>query len=107
MSDPSKTNDRLSGKRTARRASSAASAPRGGGGPGRPKSAACTEFSADGAAWSAVNRVKAVDAILCDHCTLLRAVVEGTTDAVFVKDLRGSYLLANTAVARIVNRSLD
>jgi formate hydrogenlyase transcriptional activator len=54
-----------------------------------------------------VNRVRAVEEILCEHCTLLRAVVEGTTDAVFVKDLQGRYLLANAAVARLMNRSLD
>lgn len=37
---------------------------------------------------------------------LLRAVVEGTSDAVFVKDLDGRYLLANEAAARIMGRSV-
>ena len=36
--------------------------------------------------------------------TLLRAVVEGTTDAVFVKDCDGRYLLANEAAARFIGR---
>ncbi len=33
---------------------------------------------------------------------ILRAVLESTTDAVFVKDLQGRYLMANAVVARIV-----
>ena len=39
--------------------------------------------------------------------TLLRAVVEGTTDAVFVKDCDGRYLLANEAAARFMGRPVD
>ena len=35
---------------------------------------------------------------------LLRAVVEGTTDAVFVKDRDGRYMLANEAAARFIGR---
>eukprot|EP00456_Euglypha_rotunda_P059495 TRINITY_DN496_c1_g2_i1.p1 TRINITY_DN496_c1_g2~~TRINITY_DN496_c1_g2_i1.p1 ORF type:complete len:1455 (+),score=354.03 TRINITY_DN496_c1_g2_i1:10962-15326(+) len=38
--------------------------------------------------------------------SLLRAVVEGTTDAVFVKDRNGRYLLANEAAARFMGRSI-
>ena len=38
---------------------------------------------------------------------LLRAVVEGTTDAVFVKDLDGRYLLANQAAVRFIGRPVD
>ena len=38
--------------------------------------------------------------------SLLRAAVEGTTDAVFVKDSDGRYLLANEAAARILGRSI-
>ena len=38
---------------------------------------------------------------------LLRAVVEGTTDAVFVKDRDGRYLLANEAAARFMGRSIE
>ncbi len=39
--------------------------------------------------------------------SLLAAVVEGTTDAVFVKDLNGRYLMANHAAARVVGRAPD
>src|SRR3712207_461393 len=35
---------------------------------------------------------------------LLSAIVEGTPDAVFVKDLDGRYLLVNSACARILGR---
>jgi diguanylate cyclase (GGDEF)-like protein/PAS domain S-box-containing protein len=38
---------------------------------------------------------------------LLNAVVSGTPDAVFVKDMNGRYLLANASVARIVGLPLD
>ena len=38
---------------------------------------------------------------------LLRAVVEGTTDAVFVKDCDGRYLLANQAAGRFIGRPVD
>lgn len=37
---------------------------------------------------------------------LLRAVVEGTTDAVFVKDLVGRYQLVNDAAARFIGRPI-
>lgn len=37
--------------------------------------------------------------------TLLKAIVDGTTDAVFVKDRQGKYLLANEAVAQFVGKS--
>lgn len=38
---------------------------------------------------------------------LLGAVVEGTTDAVFVKDLQGRYLLINKAGAKFIGRSVS
>lgn len=38
---------------------------------------------------------------------LLRAVVEGTTDAVFVKGLRGRDLMANTAALNFVGKSVE
>src|SRR5262249_28366543 len=37
---------------------------------------------------------------------LLRAVIEGTTDAVFVKDRQGRYLMINTAGARFLGRTI-
>ncbi len=36
--------------------------------------------------------------------SLLRAIVEGTSDAVFAKDLNGRYLLANEATAKIIGK---
>jgi|GEM_PF-837547 len=36
---------------------------------------------------------------------MLRAIVEGTTDAVFVKDLQGRYLLVNQALCTMVGRT--
>ena len=38
--------------------------------------------------------------------SLLRAVVEGTTDAVFVKDQDGRYLMANEAAAKFIGRPI-
>jgi len=38
---------------------------------------------------------------------LLRGVVEGTSDAVFVKDVKGRYLLINQAGARILGKSVE
>jgi PAS domain S-box-containing protein len=39
--------------------------------------------------------------------SLLRAVTEGTTDAVFVKDRDGRYLTVNPALARLVGREVE
>jgi len=39
--------------------------------------------------------------------SLLRGITEGTTDAVFVKDLHGRYLMINTAGARLLGLSVD
>src|SRR5206468_1918856 len=39
--------------------------------------------------------------------SLLRAVTEGTTDAVYVKDRDGRYLSVNPALARLVGRPAD
>jgi two-component system, cell cycle sensor histidine kinase and response regulator CckA len=44
------------------------------------------------------------EAELSRTADLLRAVADGTTDAVFVKDHRGRYLLFNEAAARFVGR---
>ncbi len=38
------------------------------------------------------------------HNTLLLAVIEGTTDAVFIKDTQGRYMLCNSSAARILGR---
>ena len=39
-----------------------------------------------------------------DRDGVIRAVIEGTTDAVFVKDAEGRYLLVNSACARFIGR---
>ncbi|QDU25316.1 aerobic respiration control sensor protein ArcB [Anatilimnocola aggregata] len=39
--------------------------------------------------------------------TLLRAVIDGTTDAVFVKDRGGRYLLCNAAAAQFLGRTVS
>ena len=41
------------------------------------------------------------------NLTLLQGITEGTTDAVFVKDLEGRYLMINTAGARFLGRTVD
>ncbi len=38
---------------------------------------------------------------------LLRAIIEGTTDAVFIKDLRGRYVMANSATANFLGKPLE
>lgn len=38
---------------------------------------------------------------------LLQAIADGTTDAVFVKDLQGRYLLFNKAASKLTGRSVD
>jgi two-component system, cell cycle sensor histidine kinase and response regulator CckA len=44
---------------------------------------------------------------LQENLGLLQGITEGTTDAVFVKDLNGRYLMMNSAGARFVGRSVD
>ena len=41
------------------------------------------------------------------NLALLQGIIEGTTDAVFVKDLRGRYLMVNSAGAGFLGRSID
>jgi PAS domain S-box-containing protein len=45
--------------------------------------------------------------MLTEGHDILRAVIEGTPDAVFVKDLEGRYLLVNSACARFIGRPLE
>jgi two-component system, cell cycle sensor histidine kinase and response regulator CckA len=49
---------------------------------------------------------RAQQALLESH-SLLHAVVEGTSDAIFVKDLGGRYLMMNSAGARVLGRTVD
>jgi len=41
------------------------------------------------------------------NLALLQGIMEGTTDAVFVKDLQGRYLMINSAGARFLGRSIN
>jgi PAS domain S-box-containing protein len=41
------------------------------------------------------------------YFALLQAIIEGTTDAVYVKDLNGRYLMMNTAGARFLGKSVQ
>jgi PAS domain S-box-containing protein len=38
---------------------------------------------------------------------MLHSIIEGTTDAVFVKDLQGRYVMANSACVRVFGRSVE
>ncbi len=41
------------------------------------------------------------------NAELMRALIEGTTDAIFAKDRNGRYIMANEATARVMGRTLD
>jgi PAS domain S-box-containing protein len=59
-----------------------------------------------GAAQDITERKEAEEQLRHSH-VLLRAISEGTTDAVFVKDLRGQYLLINFAGAQVLGAPVD
>ncbi|MFB2919036.1 PAS domain S-box protein [Aerosakkonema funiforme] len=48
-----------------------------------------------------------VESALAESYNLLQAVVEGSSDAIFVKDVRGRYVLANSTTARIIGKPLE
>jgi two-component system, cell cycle sensor histidine kinase and response regulator CckA len=50
---------------------------------------------------------KRADRALVESHSLLNAVVEGTTDAVYVKDLQGRYLMLNTACAGFLGLAVE
>lgn len=54
-----------------------------------------------------VDQLKKADAELRKSNALLNAVMEGTPDAVYVKDLNGRYLMANATICKILERSLE
>ncbi len=54
-----------------------------------------------------ISERRRTEAALKQSEQLLRAVIEGTTDAVFVKDLSGHYLMANPAAARLLGYPLE
>jgi PAS domain S-box-containing protein len=51
-------------------------------------------------------RQQAERAVL-ESYSLLNAIVEGTSDAVYVKDLQGRYLMINSAGARLLGRAVE
>lgn len=50
---------------------------------------------------------KRAEQALAESHNLLNAVVEGTEDAIYVKDLAGRYLMINTAGARFLGKHVD
>ncbi len=58
--------------------------------------------------WSArdVTELKKVEETLSRSYELLNEVVEGTSDAIHVKDLKGRYVMVNSAEARLYGRSI-
>jgi PAS domain S-box-containing protein len=54
----------------------------------------------------AIERKRAERALVESH-SLVNAVVEGTSDAVFVKDLQGRYLMINAAGARLLGKTVE
>jgi PAS domain S-box-containing protein len=52
-----------------------------------------------------VQRCRADEALRQGHA-ILRAVTEGTTDAIFVKDCHGRYLMINSAGARLLGKAV-
>jgi PAS domain S-box-containing protein len=52
------------------------------------------------------NQLLASSLELEKNLSLLRGITEGTTDAIFVKDLQGRYLMMNSAGARILGRKV-
>ncbi|HEV8482628.1 MAG TPA: PAS domain S-box protein, partial [Blastocatellia bacterium] len=58
-----------------------------------------------GTALDITDRKRNEEALLRNH-SMLWAVVEGATDAVFVKDLRGCYLMINQAGAQFLGKSV-
>jgi PAS domain S-box-containing protein len=52
------------------------------------------------------DRTRAERALAESHGTL-RAIIEGTTDVVFLKDVQGRYMIANSACARLLGSSQE
>jgi len=54
-----------------------------------------------------ITRRKRAEEALRESRTLLQTVIEGTTDAIYVKDPQGRYLLFNSAAARATGKRVD
>jgi len=63
--------------------------------------------AASGRLFVVQNQLLASSRELENNLTLLRGITEGTTDAIFVKDLEGRYLMMNSAGARILGRKVE
>ena len=63
-------------------------------------------FAAGGRLFIVQNQLLISSRELEKNLSLLRGITEGTTDAVFVKDLDGRYVTINTAGARFLGRSV-
>ena len=57
--------------------------------------------------WIDITERKCAEAELTRQRLLLHSVIEGTTDAVFIKDADGRYLLANSEVAIVVGKPVE
>jgi two-component system cell cycle sensor histidine kinase/response regulator CckA len=63
--------------------------------------------AAGGRMFSVQNELLVSTRELQKNLALLQGITEGTTDAVFVKDLQGRYLMMNPAGARFLGRTVD
>jgi two-component system, cell cycle sensor histidine kinase and response regulator CckA len=54
-----------------------------------------------------ITQRKQAEARLTESHNLLKSIVEQATDGIFVKDLNGRYLLANSAVAKVAGKPLE
>jgi PAS domain S-box-containing protein len=50
---------------------------------------------------------KQIEETLQRHHSLLHSIIEGTTDAIFVKDRQGRYLMINSAGARLLGKRVE
>ena len=54
-----------------------------------------------------ISEIKLAHEALSKHQTILEAVINGTRDAVYVKDMEGRYLLMNSAAALVVGKRVE
>jgi PAS domain S-box-containing protein len=54
-----------------------------------------------------ITELKRVEKALTQNRALLMAIIEGSPDVIFVKDLEGRYLLVNSAAARKVGKKIE
>jgi PAS domain S-box-containing protein len=65
------------------------------------------QFKGSLAMFTDITERKRAEQALVESHSLLNSVVEGTSDAVFVKDIQGRYLMINSAGARFLGRPVD